>query len=107
MICLPSMQLFGGLAEDNQLIEAAKNGDMVNAQSAISNGANIDAKDNNSYTALMYAASYGKTGIAEWLVTRGANVNIKDNRNWTAKTHAADNGNTVLVKFLEDQALIK
>ena len=50
----------------------------------ISAGANVDARDADGMTALMWASVNGHDDVAELLIRIGANVNLKDNFQWTA-----------------------
>ena len=55
-------------------------------------GADVNAKNNKGYTALIYAARYGGTEVAEVaevLLKHGADVNAKDNDGKTALICAA------------------
>jgi ankyrin repeat-rich membrane spanning protein len=45
-------------------------------------GADVNVEDNNDWTALMWAAYKGHTGIVKALIDRGADVNAKDNNDW-------------------------
>ncbi len=53
--------------------------------------ANVNDKDNNGMTALMFAAAWGTPEIVDILIKAGANVNAQDNDDWTAFDHAQTN----------------
>ena len=58
--------------QDLQLIDAAKDGDLVKVKELIAAGADVNAKDDDGWTALMYAAEKGYTEIIEILKAAGA-----------------------------------
>ncbi len=60
---------------DLQLIEAAKKGDTVSIKALLEAGADVNAKDNDGLTALMWAAVRGHTETAQALLEAGADVN--------------------------------
>ena len=60
----------------------------------------IDDKDNNGFSALMYALNKGRTDIAKCLIEKGADINTKDNNGWTALMYASKFGMVDVVKFL-------
>jgi ankyrin repeat protein len=66
----------------------------------IAAGANVNASDNNGYTALMRAALNGHTEIARLLIAAGADVNASDNYGWTVLMCAVEYGRTEIVEIL-------
>lgn len=54
------------------LIQAAKDGNLLVLKSALEKGADINAKDKNGWTALMWALKNGHKDIAEFLREKGA-----------------------------------
>lgn len=67
----------------------------------INSGANINAKDNNGWTALMFYSKKGCTVIVEELIKAGADVNVKEiYYNWTALRYAAFFGYTKIINLL-------
>ena len=54
------------------LIEAAKDGNMIVLKAALDKGADINARDENGWTALMWAKKNGHSEIVEYLKRRGA-----------------------------------
>ena len=85
---------------DAEFLALCKNGDAIKVQEAIMNGTNVNAKDNDGWTALMQAAFYGHTATAELLLQKGAYVNAKDTADMTALMLAAWNGNTATAELL-------
>jgi ankyrin repeat protein len=53
-------------------------------EAALSGRADVDAKDRNGWTALMWAADEGQTDVARQLLEKGADVNSKDKKGRTA-----------------------
>ncbi|KAI8391245.1 uncharacterized protein BYT42DRAFT_610492 [Radiomyces spectabilis] len=60
----------------------------------------IDAKDHDGTTPLIYAACFGKAEIAQALLTAGANIDIQDSFGWSALMWATSNNHNDLVKIL-------
>ncbi|KAL0083496.1 hypothetical protein F4703DRAFT_1862316 [Phycomyces blakesleeanus] len=60
----------------------------------------IDARDKDGTTPLIYAACFGKTEIAQALLTAGAKVDIQDSIGWSALMWATTNSHEALVKVL-------
>ena len=71
----------------------------------LENGADVNAKDNESKTALMEAAKFGYKDTVEILLQNGADINAKNNLGATALICAAMSGykNTVEI-LLENNA---
>ena len=62
VVILVSCYPFGVYGKDNQeLMAAAKKGDSDKIEALIKAGADVNVKDDNGSTALIYAASRGKT----------------------------------------------
>jgi len=58
---------------------AAQRGNVIMLCSIlIEQGADVNAKDNNGTTPLIYAAQSGQTELCSILIEQGANVNAKD-----------------------------
>ena len=90
-------------AKDNALFEAAKSVTVADVKAAIKNGANVNAKDKDGSTVLMYAASDNTNpDVIKALIAAGANVNARDEDGWTAlmSAAAADNSNPDVIKAL-------
>lgn len=85
----------------DDLIDAAFRGDIVQLQSLLKKGVDVNAKGTNGETALWMAAGAGHTEIVEALLERGADVNVKDKAyGATALYMAAQEGHTNAVKVL-------
>ncbi|MDD2762169.1 MAG: ankyrin repeat domain-containing protein, partial [Methylomonas sp.] len=60
---------------DQDLLSAAKKGEIDNIESALKWGADIDAVDADGYSSLILASEYGHTDCADLLITSGSNIN--------------------------------
>ena len=87
--------------KNQELIDAAYSGDIKEVKALIAAGADVNAKNNYGFTALMEAALMGHTEIAKALIAAGADVNAKSNRGETALMDAASMGHTEIVKILK------
>ena len=93
-----------GAFDLQDLINAAKNGNIDEVKTLLSKGADIHAKDSKyGETALMYSAEKGHPDIAKLLISKGANVNVKTKDGQTALMRAAGNGQTKTAKLLLDK----
>jgi FlaG/FlaF family flagellin (archaellin) len=63
-------------------------------------GSDVNAKYNDGYTDLIFAAMLGQTATVKSLLARGADVNAKTNLGGTALFFAAAGGHTATVKAL-------
>ena len=66
----------------------------------ISNGADINARDNNGKTALSYAVENGYTEIAELLIAKGADVNARDGNGRTPLWYAQEKSYNKIAELL-------
>jgi ankyrin repeat protein len=87
---------------DNDIIDAAIDGNLEQVRNLFSMGANIDAKDQWENTPLMRACLHGREDVVRFLLDNGANVNAKSSR-WTSLMLAACNGFTNVVELLIDR----
>ena len=83
-----------------QLIQAAKDGNLSAVQTALANGADINAKDNDGWTPLFFAADAGHKGLVELLLASKAEVNAKSNAGNTPLHKAAHNGHKDVTELL-------
>jgi Zn-dependent protease with chaperone function len=74
------------------VIEAFMAEDMELLQQLVADGADIDEKDSEGFTALQYAVNWGDTETTEWLIQNGADVNTADNWGSTPLINAVYNG---------------
>ena len=75
-------------------------GDYDFAKALITKGADVNAKDENGITPLIFAAGEGHTEIVKELIAKGADVNVKDEKGFSPLMHAAFRGRTETVKEL-------
>src|SRR5208337_2256856 len=69
---------------DEQLINAAGKGDTAAVQQLLRQGANIEAKNSNDWTALRWAAIEGQIDVVKLLLDKGANIEAKNGAGYTA-----------------------
>jgi len=84
---------------NERLVECIKKGDIPNAFQAITQGADVNARDSASRTVLMLAVINDQTELAKFLVDCGANVNAADEYGQTPLMWAAMRGNADLVEY--------
>ena len=63
-------------------------------------GADVDARDDDGWTALMWAAQEGRADAVRLLIGAGADVDIDDDDGWTALMLAAGEGRADAVRLL-------
>ncbi len=84
---------------DDKLFEAAEKGDESKVVAAVSQGAHVNARNDDGITALMIAARVGNLPIAEYLVDHDADVNMRNNNGVTALIYALLFGHDALADF--------
>ncbi|MBI4640978.1 MAG: caspase family protein [Candidatus Tectomicrobia bacterium] len=87
----------------NDLISAIREGNSAKVNALLNGGADVNAKDKDDRTALMYAAAKGDPAIVQALLDRGAEVNVKDKDGRTALIYAAPKGDFNVMKALLDK----
>ena len=85
------------------LIYASVNGRLEVVKYLVSQGANIDGKDNDDWTALIWASQNGRLEVVKYLASQGAKINAKDDDDWTALMRASQNGHLEVVEYLVSQ----
>ena len=66
------------MSMNESLLDAARNGDTEAVKALIDAGAGLNAKDEDGWTALIWASEEGHTEIAKELISAGADVNAQD-----------------------------
>ena len=66
----------------------------------VSNGANINMRDNRGQSCLMLVCIVGHINIVKFLVSKGANIHEKDNDGWNCLMKACIYGHFDIVEFL-------
>lgn len=89
--------ILGGYAS---LHYAAINSNKNLAELLISNGADVDARDNYNATALLLATQYGFEDIAQLLINKDADINTKDKDGYAPLHVAAVKGNKDITELL-------
>src|SRR5271154_3733169 len=84
------------------LFDDCKSGTPAQITADIQSGADVNAKDNNGYSPLMFAADHNSnTDVIKALINAGADVNAKDNGGFTPLIFAASyNKNSDMITIL-------
>jgi len=90
-------------AQGDDLISAAKNGDLHLVNALLAKGANVNAKDEYDLTALIFASQNGHLDIVQLLLAKGAEVNAKAGNGATALIQASQEGHLDVVQELLDK----
>lgn len=85
---------------DQNLIDAVKKEDSKEVKKIISNQGNVNKKDNNEWTPLIWAAARGNREITNLLVENGAQVNYKNEAGINALMAAVSSGDIKTVQIL-------
>jgi ankyrin repeat protein len=87
--------------KNQPLLIAARHGEVANVRAALAAGADVNWRDDNEMTALMYATRYGQAEVVDVLVSSGADVNLlQGQRRHTALHHAIVQRNPMMVQKL-------
>ena len=93
----------GGTINNNiKLIRSSMFGNKETVKKLLKEGADVNAKNSDGYTALILASSNGRTEIVKMLLEKGADVNATDKYVYTALELASRNGHTEIVAMLLD-----
>ena len=82
------------------LHQAAADGDIERVRSLISQGADVNAEDEEEKTPLHYAAKVGKMEVVQLLVEAGADVNAMGNNDWPPLCIAAGKDHIAVAEYL-------
>jgi|WetSurMetagenome_2_1015567.scaffolds.fasta_scaffold89984_1 ankyrin repeat protein len=82
------------------IIEAARNGNLIELEKLFQKGANANVRDSSGCTALHYATDTSKLGIAKYLIGKGADVNAKDKGGHSPLFGAVISHNEELINLL-------
>ncbi len=92
--------------KNQRLLEAAKAGDADAMEAALLNGAEIGARNEHGYTALILAAAYGQSKVCQMLLDKGVDLHAKDNEHgYTALIFAAAYGQSKVCQMLLDKGV--
>ena len=89
-----------GFAVAEPLHEAAKEGDLAKVKRLITEGSDVNVRDEIGFTPLHFAAYRGYKDVAGLLILKGANVNAADNKDTTPLHLAAVRGHKEIVELL-------
>jgi ankyrin repeat protein len=88
--------------QGQELIEAARTGNLELVQELLAQHVPVDAKNYDGKTALIYAANGGYDAICQQLINAKAQVNARSIYGWTALMRAATNGHKQVCQLLID-----
>jgi len=83
-----------------ELMEASRRGNVEAVDMLISEGANVNYKDDDGRSPLHAASINGHAEVVEMLISKGANVNYKDNNGRSPLHVASVHGHVDVVKLL-------
>lgn len=86
---------------NQQLLDAAIDGDLKRVKLALKKGADIEAKE-DKWTSLMWASFYGNLSVIKFLIGRGSDLNKQDKEGQTPLMLALINEHTEAIKLLID-----
>lgn len=87
--------------EKAEFLKAAENGDLNKIKKMIESMPEIiKTRDKDEWTALLYAARFGKGKVVDFLLSKGATVEEMDNEGQTALHHAAWSGRKDVCELL-------
>ncbi|KAK6126595.1 hypothetical protein DH2020_039670 [Rehmannia glutinosa] len=93
-------KLFDVLRLGDNLCAAARKGEVRMILRLLENGAFINGRDQNGWTALHRAAFKGRADVARALIEKGIDVNAKDVDGYTALHCAVESGQADLIELL-------
>jgi len=99
LVLLWSPAVLAGVNED--LIAAATQGDLARVQDFVAKGADVNARDSNGRSALMWASTHGHLAVVRALLDAKADVNAKGDYS-TALIWASGEGHLAVVRTLLD-----
>ena len=82
------------------ILDAAEAGNLIEVRALIKAEANVNAKDRNGMTALMFAAKQGYEKMVQELINSKAELNAQDNQGMTALIMAVKEDHLEVVKML-------
>lgn len=88
------------VAADPSFFDAALNGNEATVMAALEKGVDVDSRDDEGRTALMYASFNGHTALIQKLIGKGASVDMQDGNGRSALMLAASGPFPVSVNVL-------
>lgn len=106
LLCLAlGWMIIAGCAAKSPLMRAVADGDSFSAQTLIKQGADVNIKDSNGYSALTHAVIKGHKDIAKILLENKANLRVTDVYGNNLLLIAASSCNSEMLQFLIDNGL--
>lgn len=93
-------KLYDALRLGDNLCTAARKGDLRMVLRLIENGAAVNGRDQNGWTALHRAAFKGRVDVARALIEKGIDANAKDEEGYTALHCAVESGQADVIELL-------
>jgi ankyrin repeat protein len=90
----------------NKKLHAGSRNNIGEMERLLKEGADVNSKDGNDSTLLMYAAASGDNKICAFLIKNGANVNAKSKDGTTARTLAILSGHLETSRFLSEKGAV-
>ena len=87
--------------DQKKLIAASKRGDIDSIHIQLAKGVDVNSKDSDGMTALVWAARRGYIDIIRILLRKGADPKGKDIYGWTAMDWATRRGYNKVIKLLK------
>ena len=88
---------------NNELIDIAEYGNLEIVKNLIKQGADINAKDDDGNTVLMWSSREGHLDIVKFLIDKGADIEIKNSNGESAlMINAKSTGSLKVIKYLLD-----
>jgi hypothetical protein len=101
LLAIPATVLLAADDLGEQLLAAARKGDVAVVKQLLDKGADVNAKNRYNSTPLFFACDRGHLEVAKLLIERGADMNVKDNfYNATALSWAMNKKHNDLVEYM-------
>ena len=94
------LKLFKESVDSKELIRDASRGDVLEVERLIKSGADLNIRDNDGWTALIWASRWDRIEVVKLMIEAGANLNIRNNRGNTALILASSRNHPEVVKLL-------
>jgi len=85
---------------NEDLMEAARDGNVERVRQCLQDGAEVNARDKDGTTPLMWTAAYGRADAMKTLLDRGASLETRDLYGWTALMRTSLHGSSDAMKAL-------
>jgi ankyrin repeat protein len=83
-----------------QLIDKCSSGDLAAVRKLLDDGVDVNWKDTEGRTALMWASAYGHAEVVKLLLDKGAQIDVQNNGGGMALMWASVNGKVECVRLL-------